>query len=126
MSEIRESRIRPWTRRILELVDSGVTERTEVIRQTIPFVPQGHAYRTRERDLERLRHRTSVAYEERIRNGETPHHGPFGPRAVDPIDCHEVGARMVIRHTILKLIRGGHLVLADGHLVRPSTNGENR
>jgi hypothetical protein len=100
--------MRPWTVRILELVDAGVTHREEVIAQTIPFVPIGHAHRARER--QRLSQQARPRATERT----------LTPRPKALAEVHRIGARTVVRETIATLLTHGHLVRDGEHLRRPS------
>lgn len=101
---------RPWTERILSLVDAGVTERAEIVRRTIPFVPQGHAFRVREINNEKLRRSHAV-------DGVVP---PPRTRVRSLSEIHRIGAGHVVRHAIHALLQSGTLV-RDGpdHLRRP-------
>jgi hypothetical protein len=96
--------MRPWTRRILDLIDAGVTDREEIIRLTTPFVPQGHAYRVRESTNERQRRRSSSSSEPRRLN-------------VTPSEMHRIGARGAIRASLANQLRDGYLI-RDGDQFR--------
>jgi hypothetical protein len=100
--------MRPWTVRILELVDAGVTHREEVIEQTLPFVPIGHAHRARER--QRLSQQARPRLTDRT----------LTPRPKGLAEVHRIGARTIIRETIATLLTHGHLVREGDHLRRPS------
>lgn len=100
--------MRPWTVRILELIDAGITHREDIVEQTLPFVPLGHAHRTRER--QRLNaHRRPRLTDVRLT-----------PRPKTLAEVHRVGARQVIGETLQTLVRHGHLVRDGDHLRRPS------
>ena len=103
---------RPWTVRILELVDAGVTHREEIVEQTLPFVPIGHAHRTRERQRLHQQARARAT-------GKT-----LTPRPKSMAEVHRIGAREVIRQTCHSLVLYGHLVRDGDHLRRPTSQGQ--
>jgi hypothetical protein len=102
---------RPWTERILQLVDAGITEREEIVRRTIPFVPQGHAYRVREITNARMRRRYGYV--------------DAAPRNLNrtPGELHRVGAGAVINQAIHNLTRCGVLVRDGDHVRRRPKGG---
>lgn len=100
---------RPWTERILALIDAGVTERSEIIRRTVAFVPQGHAYRMRETTNQRLRERRAI-------NGHTP---VARESCHSASELHRIGATAVIGRTINSLVRHGTLVRIGDEYRRP-------
>lgn len=101
--------LRPWTERIMQVVDSGITEREAIIDATMAFVPQGHAYRVREHESARSLERARAAG---IPQGKR--------REVTAIQVHRSGARRVIARTLVSLCRCGRLV-RDGHHYRRPT-----
>lgn len=97
--------LRPWTLRLLALIDQGVTAREELIRLVTPVVPIGHAYRVRVRTNERQKARKP---ETRTVRRREPH----------PKEAHRIGARQVIQKTLANLCRDQTLVLDHGHYRR--------
>lgn len=85
--------MRPWTTYILRLVEQGILDREEIIQRTIPFVPQGHAYRVRERQNERASR--ARVLDARVRTSS---------------EIHRIGARQVIASTLHNQVRTGYLV----------------
>lgn len=101
--------VRPWTERIMKLVDNGITEREAIIIGTLPFVPQGHAYRVREHESMRSLQRARAAG---IPEGKR--------RQLTAVQVHRTGARRVVAHTLNSLCRTGHLVRDGNHYRRPT------
>ena len=98
---------RPWTVRVLELIDQGVTNREAIIEQASPYVPQGHAYRRRE---------WSRLYEERkTRERGVPAREPR-PRSCAEI--HRIGARVVISQSLEQMVRRGVLIRVEDTYLR--------
>lgn len=92
--------MRPWTRQLLMLVDIGITDREDLIRRAAPYVPIGHAHRTRERD--------------RLRCG-----GPQARVHLTTAEIHAIGARTVLHRSLKKLVERGQLVRNGNHYHRP-------
>ena len=99
--------MRPWTARILELVDQGITHREDIVERAAPWVPVGHAYRVREG------HRR---HQLRRRSGEedTPPR-----RELTMAEIHRLGARVVIVKAVGALTVTGTLVREGDHYRRP-------
>jgi len=101
--------VRPWTERILQVVDQGITDREAIITATMAYVPQGHAYRVREHE--------SVKSLERARAAGIPE---GKRRQVTAVQVHRSGARRIINSTLHSLCRCGHLVRDGHHYRRPA------
>jgi hypothetical protein len=102
---------RPWTLHLLKLVDSGVHDRSELIERSLHWVPQGHAYRQRERDRA-----NSAAKIDRLR----PHRARLRPQQRCADEVYEIGARRVVSTTLKNLIRRGVLVRDGETIARPT------
>jgi hypothetical protein len=101
---------RPWTQRVLDLVADGVHDRDELIERATPWVPQGHAYRVRERVRQNELERTRAQIRGR---------GPSQRRSA--VEVHRIGARIVIRDTLRMLVKHRRLVrIGDRYLLPPS------
>lgn len=102
--------MRPWTRRVLDLIDEGVHDRAELIRLATPFVPEGHAYRKREQVNAQVRRDSA-----RRRGGEVAQ-----PRKLERSarEIHSSGARTVLRETLNNLVKIGHLVREGDNFYR--------
>lgn len=102
--------MRPWTIRILELIDEGVTAREDLIRRASASVPLGHAFRARET----MRLKAVRKHRERR---------PDAPRLARPklssTEVHRVGARQVLTDTLAGLVRSGRLVRTGDEFRRP-------
>jgi hypothetical protein len=97
--------LRPWTRRILELLEEGPLPREEIVQRTIPYVPQGHAFRARE-----------YARQKAMRYSRQNGHALGSPKAtVTPGQIHEAGARIVIKKALQGLVDRG-TVVRDGDM----------
>ena len=101
--------LRPWTLEILRLVEAGTSDEEEVIRLATPFVPQGHAWRTRE--AYRLK---SAAAVERKLNGARVRERHLRP--ITPAEIHRIGARMVIRAALRQLAESGRVIRDRGRV----------
>jgi len=99
--------MRPWTERIIQLVDEGVTERETIIAKATPWVPQGHAFRVRESRNARARAKDRA----RGRAAGTQ------PK-VSIYEVHRVGARHVIRTSLAGLCQCGVLTREGDHYRR--------
>ena len=97
---------RPWTQRILQLIDEGVTDREALITGATPFVPQGHAHRVRERQNKRMAAR-------RREEGRPQGSG----RITSTSEAYRVGARQVVHKALQNLCKCGRLV-RDGDQFR--------
>jgi hypothetical protein len=102
---------RPWTCEIYRLVMAGVSHRDDIIRLATPHVPQGHAYRERERVREGFKRRYA-----RKRGG--PPIKPMPELQRTPAEIHAFGARLIIRKTLGSLVSTGRIV-RDGDHYRP-------
>lgn len=102
---------RPWRARVLEVLDAGVEDLEEIYLRVTPWVPQGHAFRERERHNARYRNRHPR------QNGE-----PSAPRPVirSAAEIHRIGARQVIRKTLQNLVKDGYIVRTETGYVRRS------
>jgi hypothetical protein len=103
---------RPWTLRLLQLVDAGVTDRSELIERSVHHVPHGHAWRQRERDRAHSAQQTARRHPTR----------QIGPQQRCADDIYLIGARRVIVATLHSLVRNGALV-RDGQSYSRPTNG---
>jgi len=114
--------VRPWTERLLAVVEAepGI-HIEEAIRRVTPFVPQGHAYRAREKRME------SQARRWRRANGlpeELPRTTTRPPK--HPTEAHRIGARVVLTDAIWGLTKGGRLVRVDNSLFPAAQAGATR
>lgn len=98
--------MRPWTIRLLELIEGGVSHREDLIRGASPFVPVGHAYRVREQ------FRMKAAQKFRRRYPDAPEL-TRAPRSTTEI--HRVGARLVLDSCLHSLVANGRLIREGDH-----------
>lgn len=107
------SPMRPWTRRLLDLIDEGITDHDELVSRAVPWVPQGHAFRTREESNARFRRRYAVAHPTATPRGNQV-------RRYTPTELHRVGARLVLTRCLRNLVRTGRLVRDGTTYTRPA------
>lgn len=105
--------MRPWTRRLLDLIDDGITDHDELIRRAVPWVPQGHAFRMREQNNARFRERYAAKHPSAIRR-------PNQVRRSTPTELHRVGARLVLTRSLRNLVHHGHLTRDGTTYARPA------
>ncbi len=107
--------MRPWTRRILELVAQGVTDREAIISGAIAWVPQGYAYRKREQKNASAARQWEARRPEDAGRRETPR------RERSAAEVHRIGAREVLSHKLNDLVRQGYLVREGDQYRYPRT-----
>lgn len=102
--------MRPWTRHLLGLIEAGIHDRATLIERTTPFVPQGHAFRSRE--IARAR---QVA-RDRTKRGDDLSKPLKRDLERSAAHIHRVGAAQVIRLTLSNLEKAGRIVRDEtGH-----------